>query len=147
MLSIFRWTAGSVAVAALSGGIVWMSVPAQVADAATSAGLPREELLLSQTLTNAPRLKLTSALVTYAPGEKAAPHHHAGSVYAYVLSGEIRSRNSGTGPVKVFHKGESFFEPAGTLHMISENASAIAPATVLEVVVADQTASALTTPE
>jgi quercetin dioxygenase-like cupin family protein len=38
--------------------------------------------------------------------------HHAGSVFAYVLSGAIRSENSATGPVKVYKAGESFFEPA-----------------------------------
>ena len=29
-------------------------------------------------------------------------HQHAGSVFAYVLSGAMRSENSATGPVKVY---------------------------------------------
>jgi len=43
------------------------------------------------------------------PGK--ASHRHAGSVFAYVLSGAIRSENSATGPVKIYKAGESFFEP------------------------------------
>jgi quercetin dioxygenase-like cupin family protein len=68
--------------------------------------------------------RLTAFLVTYAPGGKSARHHHAGSVWVYLLSGAIRSQNSATGPAKVFGAGESFFEPPGSRHLVSENASA-----------------------
>jgi hypothetical protein len=44
--------------------------------------------------------QLIAVVVTYAPGGKSARHHHAGSVWAYVLSGAIRSQNSATGPAK-----------------------------------------------
>jgi hypothetical protein len=37
-----------------------------------------------------------------------ARHHHAGSVWAYVLSGAIRSQNSATSSAKVYRAGESF---------------------------------------
>src|SRR5262245_66609071 len=40
---------------------------------------------------------LTAVVVTYAPGGKSGAHQHAGSVFAYVLSGAIRSENSATG--------------------------------------------------
>src|SRR5262249_60564978 len=53
-------------------------------------------------LPNLPGKRLTAIVVTYAPGAKSARHHHAGSVWAYVLSGAIRSQNSETGPAKVY---------------------------------------------
>src|SRR5262249_21742049 len=43
-------------------------------------------------LPNLPGKRLTAIVVTYAPGAKSARHHHAGSVWAYVLSGAIRSQ-------------------------------------------------------
>lgn len=67
-------------------------------------------------LANAPGKTLTVVTVTYAPGGKSGKHHHAGSVFAYVLSGAIRSENSATGPVKVYKAGESFFEQTGSEH-------------------------------
>ncbi|MGH8071895.1 MAG: hypothetical protein ACRERE_43010 [Candidatus Entotheonellia bacterium] len=54
-----------------------------------------------------------------------------------MLSGAIRSENSATGPVRVYKAGESFFEPAGSRHFVSENASATEPASLLAVFVAD----------
>jgi quercetin dioxygenase-like cupin family protein len=88
-------------------------------------------------LLNVPGKTLTAVVVTYAPAGKSGAHHHAGSVFAYVLSGAIRSENSATGPVKVYQAGESFFEPPGSQHLISENASATEPASLLAVFVAD----------
>jgi quercetin dioxygenase-like cupin family protein len=64
---------------------------------------------------------------------------------AYVLTGAIRSENSATGPAKVYHAGESFFEPPGSRHLVSENASATEPASLLAIFVADDGAT-LTTP-
>src|SRR5437879_12909380 len=91
----------------------------------------------SEKLPNVPGKSLTAVVVNYAPGGKSTSHHHAGSVFAYVLSGEIRSENSATGPAKVYKAGESFFEPPGSSHLVSENATATEPATLLAVFVAD----------
>ncbi len=88
-------------------------------------------------LANVPGKKLTVIRVNYAPGGKSGAHRHAGSVFAYVVSGAIRSENSATGPVKVYKTGESFFEPSGSRHLVSENASAKEPASLLAVFVAD----------
>ena len=95
-------------------------------------------------LANAPGKTLTVVTVNYAPGGKSGAHHHAGSVFAYVLSGAIRSENSATGPVKVYKTGESFFEPSGSRHLVSENASATEPARMLVVFVADDGAQLTT---
>ena len=77
-------------------------------------------------------------LVSYPPGGKSGPQHHAGSVFAYVVSGEIRSKNSATGPTRVYVAGESFFEPPNSEHLVSENASAQKPASVLAIFIADE---------
>lgn len=100
---------------------------------------------ISQQLPNVPGKTLTAVVVTYAAGQKSASHAHAGSVFAYVLSGSIRSENSVTGPARVYQAGESFFEPPGSTHLVSENASATEPASLLAVFVADDGAK-LTTP-
>ena len=64
-------------------------------------------------LPNVPGKTLTGIHVTYAPGGKSSAHAHAGSVYAYVLSGKIRSENSVTGPrARVLGRGR-FFRAAG----------------------------------
>jgi quercetin dioxygenase-like cupin family protein len=96
-------------------------------------------------LPNVPGNSLTAVVVNYAPGGKSPTHHHAGSVFAYVLSGEIRSQVSTDGPMKVYKAGESFFEPPGSTHLVSENASATEPASLLAVFVAPDNAK-LTAP-
>jgi quercetin dioxygenase-like cupin family protein len=101
-------------------------------------------LVRTEKLPNVPGKSITAIVVNYAPGAKSHQHHHAGSVLAYVLSGEVRSENSATGPVKVYKAGESFFEPPGSKHLVSENASATEPASLLAIFIADDGA-ALTT--
>src|SRR5882672_7373626 len=98
----------------------------------------------AEKLPNVPGQSITAIVVNYAPGGKSGKHRHAGSVLAYVLSGEIRSENSATGPAKVYKAGESFFEPAGSKHLVSENASATEPASLLAVFVADDGAELTT---
>jgi quercetin dioxygenase-like cupin family protein len=91
----------------------------------------------TEKLPNVPGKSITAIVVNYAPGAKSVKHHHAGSVLAYVLSGEIRSENSATGPARVYKAGETFFEPPGSEHLISENASATEPASLLAIFIAD----------
>src|SRR4029079_11269486 len=66
------------------------------------------------------------------------------SVMAYVLTGQIRSENSATGPARVYKAGENFFEPPGSEHLVSENASTTEPASLLAVFVADDGAQLTT---
>ena len=98
----------------------------------------------SEKLPNVPGKSLTAVVVNYAPGGKSASHHHAGSVFAYVLSGSIRSENSATGPARVYKAGENFFEPPGSEHLVSENASATESASLLAVHIADDGAGLTT---
>jgi quercetin dioxygenase-like cupin family protein len=95
-------------------------------------------------LPNVPGNNLTAVLVEYKPGEKTDTHYHAGSVFAYVLSGEIRSQISPDEPAKIYKAGESFFEPPGSTHLISENASTTEPASLLAVIVAPEQATLTT---
>ena len=98
----------------------------------------------SEKLPNVPGKSVTAVVVTFPPGAKSPLHHHAGSVLVYVLSGEVRSENSATGPAKVYKAGETFFEPAGSAHLVSENVSATEPATILAVFIADDDAKLTT---
>ena len=100
--------------------------------------------LRTEKLPNVPGKSLTAVVVNYAPGGKSTSHHHAGSVMAYVLTGQIRSENSATGPARVYKAGESFFEPPGSEHLVSENASTTEPASLLAIFVADDGAQLTT---
>jgi quercetin dioxygenase-like cupin family protein len=104
----------------------------------------RPTVVASNKLPNVPGKSLTAVLVRYAPGEASGSHHHAGSVFAYVLSGAIRSEVSTSGPAKVYQAGESFFEPSGSEHLFSANASATEPASLLSVFIADDGAKLTT---
>ncbi len=97
----------------------------------------RVKPVLAEKLPNVPGKSLTAVVVTYVPGGKSAQHHHTGSVFAYVLSGAVRSQSSATMPAKVYKAGESFFEPPGSEHLVSENASTTEPASLLAVFIAD----------
>jgi len=101
-----------------------------------------------EAIPNIPGKSLIAAVVTYPPGGKTPPHHHARSAFvtAYVLSGEIRSQVD-DGKVQVFKAGESFSEPPGALHRISENASTTEPAKLLAIFVVDSNDTELTTIE
>jgi quercetin dioxygenase-like cupin family protein len=100
--------------------------------------------VFSSKLPNVPGQTLSAIVVTYEPGGKSVSHHHSGSVFAYVLTGAIRSENSATGPARVYKAGESFFEPPGSKHLISENASKTEPASLLAVFIAEDGAKLTT---
>src|SRR4029450_10423920 len=91
----------------------------------------------TEKLPNVPGKSITAIVVNYAPGAKSVKHRHAGSVLAYVLSGKTRSETSAPGPARVYKAGETFFEPPGSEHLVSENASATEPASLLAIFVAD----------
>jgi quercetin dioxygenase-like cupin family protein len=85
-------------------------------------------IALSQTLPGleGTRLKATLVEVSYGPGGGSAPHSHPCPVIGYVISGALRSQVKGANEA-VYHAGESFFEPANTIHLISANASSSEP--------------------
>jgi quercetin dioxygenase-like cupin family protein len=122
-----------------------LAIAGALACARVEAGQGEEiKQVASEKLPNVPGKSVSAVVVSYAPGGKSIKHHHAGSVFVYVLSGEIRSENSATGPVKVYKAGETFFEPPGSEHLVSENASATEPASLLAIFIADDGAELTT---
>ena len=115
---------------------------------ATPAALAHDDAKVRQAfshaLPNVPGHAVNGLLVQYEPGGKSDAHHHAGSVIAYVLTGAIRSQNSATGAARIYKAGESFFEPAGSVHLVSENASDTEPASLLAIFVAEDGATLTT---
>jgi len=101
------------------------------------------EPISSHALPNVPGKRVTVVRVFYGPGGFTPPHTHSGSVTAYVTKGEIRSQLD-SGPVETFKVGQSFFEPPGTRHMVSANASNTEPAELIAIFVADEGAQLTT---
>ena len=101
------------------------------------------EPITSHALPNVPGKRVTIVRVFYGPGGFSRPHRHAGSVTAFVTKGEIRSQLGG-GPVGTFAVGQSFFEPPGSTHLVSANASTTEPAELIAVFVADEGAQLTT---
>ena len=102
----------------------------------------------SQAIPNVPGKSLTAALVTYPPGGASPAHTHAPSafIYAYVLSGEIRSQVEGA-PIRIYRPGESWYEPPGAHHTVSENASRTKPAKLLAIFVVNSGDEPLVIPD
>jgi quercetin dioxygenase-like cupin family protein len=113
---------------------------------ARGPGDARESPVFSEDLPDIPGKRLTAVVVDYPPGGKSPRHRHTGDVFAFIISGAVRSQNSATGAVRVYRAGETFFEPAGSVHLVSENASTTEPARFLATFVSDKGAK-LTTAE
>ena len=101
------------------------------------------EPITSHALPNVPGKRVTVVRVFYGPGGFTRPHRHSGSVTAYITKGEVRSQLGG-GPVETFKVGQSFFEPPGSTHLVSANASNTEPAELIAVFVADEGAELTT---
>lgn len=112
-------------------------------NAAAAGPLDKVEVITSHALPNVPGKRVTIVRVFYGPGGFSRPHRHAGTVTAYVTKGEIRSQLGG-GPVETFGVGQSFFEPPGSTHLVSANASNTEPAELIAVFVADEGAQLTT---
>ncbi len=70
---------------------------------------------------------VTMVEVSYGPGESSEPHTHPCPVAGYVVYGAVRMQVEGERPA-VYEAGESFYEEAGRVHLISANASRELPA-------------------
>ena len=74
--------------------------------------------------------------VDYPPGRVGMPHHHPGFLFAYVLEGSVIAQVIGEGvsdEVRTYHVGEMFYEPIGSTHQVSKNASQTEPARLLAI--------------
>jgi quercetin dioxygenase-like cupin family protein len=94
--------------------------------------------LTQQDLPNVPGKTFTSVIVTFPPGGRAAPHRHGQAfVFAYVLDGSVRSQLDHE-PAGTYAAGQSWSEPPGAHHLVTENVSATLPAKLLVVFISDK---------
>jgi quercetin dioxygenase-like cupin family protein len=101
------------------------------------------KVIFSGKLPNVPGKTLTVVQVDYRPGGFSASHRHpaSGFVFAYVLSGTVRSQVEGE-PVREYRAGETWTEPPNAHHIVSANASKTRPARLMAYVIADDSAKA-----
>ena len=74
-------------------------------------------VVFEHALPNVKGKRIVAVMVSYPPGGKSLAHRHAASafIYAYVLSGAMRSEVGRT-PAKAYRAGESFYEMSGSHH-------------------------------
>jgi quercetin dioxygenase-like cupin family protein len=104
------------------------------AAAAQEEGEPERFRQLAQESLS-PTSALTATEILMAPGETVPSHRHSGSVFVYVLEGEVRSQINDE-PVVLYRPGDVWFEAEGVTHTLVENASATEPVRLLLVGVA-----------
>ena len=83
--------------------------------------------IMQQAVPEAPGKLVVVATVDYAPGQASEAHKHLGSVFAVVSKGEVLSQVN-DGPLRRYRAGEGWYEPPGSRHQVSRNASATEPA-------------------
>ncbi|WP_460061637.1 cupin domain-containing protein [Pseudomonas sp. S2_A05] len=93
---------------------------------------PSEKItvLQEQLLKNAPGKKAMMIEVDYQPGQSSIAHKHEGTAMAYVLDGEVISQVKGEQAI-TYKKGQFWYEPARSEHLVSKNASSTKPAKLL----------------
>jgi quercetin dioxygenase-like cupin family protein len=109
-----------------------LAVLALTVSASAFAHDPSEKVtvLQDEALKNVPGKKAMMIEVDYKPGQSSIAHKHEGTAMAYVISGAIVSQVKGE-PAKTYKAGEYWYEPAGSEHLVSKNASATKPAKLL----------------
>lgn len=100
-------------------------------------------VLQEHPMLNAPGKKAMVLTVDYTPGQASIAHSHSGSAIAYVLEGEVISRVN-DGKAITYKAGQTWYEPAGSKHYESRNASATQPAKLLVFILLDDKADILT---
>jgi quercetin dioxygenase-like cupin family protein len=100
-------------------------------------------ILENHPMLNAPGKKAMVLTVDYTPGQASIPHSHTGSAIAYVLEGEVVSRVN-DGKATTYKAGQTWYEPAGSKHYESRNASATQPAKLLVFILLDENGEVLT---
>jgi quercetin dioxygenase-like cupin family protein len=133
-----------------AAGVAALSVTGCRAAAANATSLLHETVtaVANEPVSNVPGKRLISLIVDYPPGARSLPHKHAASafIYAYVISGRIRSAVDDQ-PPRVYGVGEGWFEKPGAHHVVSENASETQPARLLAIFIVDANDAQLTTPD
>jgi quercetin dioxygenase-like cupin family protein len=129
-----------------AGFLGWDQVRSDTQHAEKSA---RGRIVLERTLPrmDGEHLKVTLVEVNYGPGESSAAHSHPCPVIGYVAAGSLRTQVRGENET-VYTAGESFYEPANGVHVVSANASQTEPAKLIAYFVCDHDAPlSVATPE
>lgn len=100
-------------------------------------------VLLSSGLAGESTKELAMITVTYAPGESSPAHTHHAQAMVYVLEGSIVMQTRGQSPVTL-GKGQTWYEGADDVHIVSRNASDSASAKYLVFMVKEKGAPILT---
>jgi quercetin dioxygenase-like cupin family protein len=106
-----------------------------------AASTERARIVLSRALPklDGDQLKATLVEVNYGPGESSEPHSHPCPVLGYIVAGALRTQVRGENEA-VYTAGESFYEPAHGVHVVSANASQTEPAKLIAYFVCDHDA-------
>jgi quercetin dioxygenase-like cupin family protein len=81
--------------------------------------------------------QVTAVEVRYEPGQASAAHRHPGFVLGYVIEGSVRFALRGQ-PERIVEAGQMFYEPPGSVHQVSSNASNEKPARLLAMIIAER---------
>lgn len=117
---------------AVTGLIVGWAPQAAWARAQAARATGKSRLAFSHALPKLDGGHLVASLVevTYGPGEGSPVHSHPCPVVGYVLEGDLRVQVQGEAE-RVYHVGETFYEPPNGVHMVSANANPDRPARLL----------------
>src|SRR3984893_17779898 len=108
---------------------------------AQSQANDRARIVLSKSLPklDGDRLKAVLVEVHYGPGEASPPHSHPCAVIGYVVEGTLRTQVKGELEI-TYKAGESFYEAADGVHLVSANASSTEPAKLVAYLICDHDA-------
>ena len=92
--------------------------------AAAAGGDSKDAIVIDQRLPalDGGHLKVTAVDVRYGPGGSSAPHRHPCPVVGYIVEGAFRTQVK-NGAEATYRAGESFYEEANGVHLVSANAS------------------------
>jgi quercetin dioxygenase-like cupin family protein len=90
--------------------------------------VPAEEpvsMLMEQSLPDMAGKVMTVLTVHYKPGTASDAHVHPGSVFVYVLEGNVITQLDGEKP-RTYTKGQSWYEPPKQAHLVSKGGDQVA---------------------
>jgi len=125
---------------AVSMACLWTvsATPACAGSSKAAESLTTVAPLMTQQLVADSSKEVVMLTVTYAPGASSSPHRHDAQVFVFMLEGTLTMQIRGHAAVTL-HPGETFYESPGDIHAVSANASHVAPAKFLVVMIKDKT--------
>jgi quercetin dioxygenase-like cupin family protein len=117
------------AVAATALGLAFLAGTGGLAqDEEPAARVPARNVLADELLS--PTLKLLATELAIEPSVTTPAHRHSGTLFVYVLEGQIQSQID-DGPVVLYETGDSWVEPEGVVHTRADNPSDTDPVRLL----------------